>query len=82
MLDEWSVQTVSTLFNIFKNKENLEAMLNEGILNLIQHTLDKLSIYFFYAFNNVERSVQTQNENLGVTTYISAIIHMAFCFRL
>ena len=31
MLDERSVQTVSTPFNIFKNKENVESMLNESL---------------------------------------------------
>ena len=31
MLDERSVQTVSTPFNILKNKENVESMLNESL---------------------------------------------------
>ena len=31
MLDERSDQTVSTPFNIFKNKENVESMLNESL---------------------------------------------------
>ena len=31
MLDERSVQTVSTPFNIFKNKGNVEPMLNESL---------------------------------------------------
>ena len=31
MLDERSVQTVSTPFNIFKNKGNVESMLNESL---------------------------------------------------
>ena len=31
MLDEQSVQTVWTPFNIFKNKGNVEAMLNESL---------------------------------------------------
>ena len=31
MLDEQSVQTVSMPFNIFKNKGNVEAMLNESL---------------------------------------------------
>ena len=46
MLDERSVQTVSTPFNIFKNKENVEAMLN-GSLN--QFKFD--STRFQQAFN-------------------------------
>ena len=31
MLDERSVQTISTPFNIFKNKENVDSMLNESL---------------------------------------------------
>ena len=31
MLDERSVQTVSTQFNIFKNKGNVEVMLDESL---------------------------------------------------
>ena len=31
MLDERSVETVSTPFKIFKNKENVESMLNESL---------------------------------------------------
>ena len=31
MLDERSVQTVSTTFHIFKNKGNVEVMLNESL---------------------------------------------------
>ena len=56
MLDKRSVQTVSTPFNILKNKENVESMLNESLnqFNLIQQAFNN-----FYAFNNVERPVQT-----------------------
>ena len=61
MLDERSVQTVSMPLNVFKNKGNVEAMLNES---LNQFKFD--SIYFqqafnnfFYTFNNVERPVET-----------------------
>ena len=45
MFDERSIQTVSTSFNIFKNKENVDLMLNESSnqLNLIQHSFNKLS---------------------------------------
>ena len=46
MLDGRSVQTVSTPFNIFKNKENIEAMLNES---LNQFKFD--STHFQQAFN-------------------------------
>ena len=57
MLDERSVQTVSTPFNIFKNKENVESMLNES---LNQFKFDATHFqHFSYAFNNVERPVQT-----------------------
>ena len=45
MLDERSVQTVSTPFNTFKNKGNVEVMLNES---LSQFKFDS-------TFNNVER---------------------------
>ena len=34
MLDERSVQKVSTPFNIFKDKENVESMLNESLNHL------------------------------------------------
>ena len=50
MLDEKSVQTVSTPFNILKNKGNVEAMLNESSN---QFKFD--STHFQQAFNNVER---------------------------
>ena len=33
MLDERSLQTVSTPLNTFKNKENVEAVLNESLTN-------------------------------------------------
>ena len=46
MLDERSVQTVSTTFNIFKNNGNAEAMLNES---LNQFKFD--STHFQQAFN-------------------------------
>ena len=46
MLDEQSVQTVSTPFNIFKNKEKGESMLNES---LNQFKFD--STHFQQAFN-------------------------------
>ena len=48
MLDEESVQTASIPFNIFKNKGNVESMVNESLIqfNLIQHTFNKLSTFF------------------------------------
>ena len=46
MLDERSLQTVSTPFNIFKNKENVESMLNES---LNEFKFD--STHFQQAFN-------------------------------
>ena len=61
MLDERSVQTVLTPFNIFKDKENVKSMLNEGLNQFkfdsthFQQTFD----IFFDAFKNVERPVQT-----------------------
>ena len=53
MLDERSVQTVSTPFNIFKNKESVESMLNES---LNQVKID--SAYFQQAFDIFLRSQQ------------------------
>ena len=53
MLDERSVQAVSVPFNIFKNKGNVEAMLNES-LNRFKFD----STRFQHAFNNVEQTVQ------------------------
>ena len=52
MLDEWCFQTVSTPFNIFKNKENVESMLNESLnqLNLnfdSTHFQQACNIIFF-----------------------------------
>ena len=60
MLDEPSVQSVSTPFNIFKNKENVEPMLNKS-LNQFKFDSTHLQQAFniFYAFNSVERAVQT-----------------------
>ena len=56
MLDERIVQTVSTPFNIFKKKENVESMLNE---NLNQFKFDSTRFQqafdIIYAFNNFER---------------------------
>ena len=60
-LDEWSVQTVTTQFNIFKSKEYVESMLIESLNHFKLDLLNTLSTsfqYFFYAFNNVERPVQ------------------------
>ena len=72
MLDERSGHTVSTPFNIFNNKGNVEAMLNESLnqIKLIQHTFNNLSA-FFYALNNVERPVQTP-PTFGSTTAVNA----------
>ena len=49
MLNERSVETVSTRFNVFKNKGNVETMLNESLhqFKLIQHTSNKLSTFCF-----------------------------------
>ena len=66
MLDERSVQTVSTPFYIFKNKENVESMLNKS---LNQFKFD--STHFQQACKisctlvlNVERPVQTGPRHL------------------
>ena len=66
MLDELSVQTVSTPFNIFKNKENIESMLNES-LNQFKFDLTHLRP----AFNSVERPVQTP-QTFGSTTVLNS----------
>ena len=58
MLDERSVQTISTPFNIFKNKENVDSMLNES-LNQFKFDSTHFQPVFFYAFNSVKRPVQT-----------------------
>ena len=62
MLNERSVQTVSTPFNIFKNKGNVESILNESLNQFdfdSAHCQQAFNIFFQYAFNNVERPVQT-----------------------
>ena len=49
MLDERSVQKVSTPFNIFKNKENVESMLNESLNEFkfdLTHFQLALNIFF------------------------------------
>ena len=61
MLDDWSVQTASTPINMFKNKGNVETMLNESLNQFkfdsthFQQTFNN----FFCTFNNVERPVQS-----------------------
>ena len=62
MLAEWTFQTVSTPFNIFKNKENVESMLNESLNQFkskFNSTRFQQAFNIFYTFNNVERPVQT-----------------------
>ena len=46
---EQSVQTASTLFNIFENKGKVKSILIERLidLNLIQHPFNKLSTFFY-----------------------------------
>ena len=73
MLYERSVQTVSTPFNIFKNKENVELTLNES-LNQLQfdstHFQQVVDI-IFYTFNNVEGPVQ-MHPTFRSTTVLNA----------
>ena len=60
MVDERSVQTVSTPFHIFKNKENVESMLNESSNQYkFDSTYLRQAVNIFYAFDSVERPVQT-----------------------
>ena len=72
MLNERSVQTVLMPFNIFKNKENVELMLNES-LNQFKFDSTRFQQVFdtFYAFNDVERPVQTP-PTFGSTTVLNA----------
>ena len=79
MLDERSVQTVSTPFNVFKNKENVESVLKESLhnLNLTQHTFNKLST-FSYAFNNVERPIQTPPTFGSTTVSVERMLKQMF----
>ena len=61
MLDERSVQMASKPINIFKNKGNVESMLNER-LNLFKFDstyFQQAFNIFFFTFNSVERPVQT-----------------------
>ena len=72
MLDERSVQTISTPSNIFKNKES---MLTES---LNKFTFDSTHFQqafkiFLYAFNNVERPVKT-SPTFGSTTVLKQIL--------
>ena len=64
---------VSTPFNIFRNKENVESMLNES-LNHFKFGFNTLSTsfqLFFYASNNFEPPVQTPPTS-GSTTVLNA----------
>ena len=72
MLDERSDQTVSTPCNIFKNKGNVESMLNESLNQFkFDSTHFQQAFNVFYAFNNVERPVQTPL-TFGSTTMLNA----------
>ena len=72
MLDERSVQTVSTPFNILKNKQKVESMLNASFNQFkFDSTHFQQAFNFFYAFNNVERPVQTP-PTFGSTTVLNA----------
>ena len=59
MVDERSVQTASTPFNVFKNKGNVEAMKNSLNQFKFDSTHFQQAFNISYAFNNVERPVQT-----------------------
>ena len=72
MLDERSVQTVLTPFNIFKNKGNVEAMLNESLKQFkFDSTHFQQTFNIFYAFNNAERPAQA-SPIFGSTTVLNA----------
>ena len=54
MVDERSVKTVLTPFNIFKNKGDFELMLNESLNQFkFDSTHFQQPFNIFYAFNNV-----------------------------
>ena len=57
MLDERSAQTVSTPFNIFKNKDNVESMLDESLYHFKFDSIRFQQAFniFFGTCNNVER---------------------------
>ena len=58
MLDERSVLMVSTPFNIFKNKGNVEAIWKESLNQFkFDSTHFQQAYNIFYAFNNVEQPV-------------------------
>ena len=72
MLDERSDQTVSTPFNIFKNKGNVESMLNESFNQFkFDSTHFQQAFNIFYAFNNVGQPVQNP-PTFGSTTVLNA----------
>ena len=66
MLDEWSVQTLSTPFNIFKNKENVESILNESL----KHFQQGFKIFFTLS-TMLKFPVQTP-PTFGSTTVLNA----------
>ena len=73
MLDERSVQTVSTPFNIFKNKENVESMLNESLNQFkFDSTHFQQSFQHFFTLSMLDDlSVQT-TPTFGSTSVLNA----------
>ena len=72
MLDEWSVLTASTPLNVFKNKGNVEAMLNES---LNQFKFD--STRFQQAFNIFLRFRQCRTTcSTKCRTYVEANVEI------
>ena len=78
ILDERSVQTVSTPFNIFKNKRNVEGMLNQS-LNLFKFD----SRYFQQARTYIKNCKMFKISTTGmwsITTYLLIITNKNFFF--
>ena len=72
MLDERSVQTVSTPFNISKNKGSVESMFDETLNQFkFYSTHFQQAFIIFRPFNEVERPVQTP-PTFGSTTVLNA----------
>ena len=68
MFDERCIQTVSTPFDIFKNKGNVKAMLKASLNQFKFH-----STHFQQAFNIVLRFRQCSNAStFGSTTVLNA----------
>ena len=68
----------STPINIFKDKVNVEAMLNESLnqFNLIQHTFNKLSTFFALStmLNDLFKRPDIRFNNLSVERMLKQML--------